>query len=773
MQPDANEPLMAGAMDDHRDVREHVLNQLRSDWLDRQAKELRTYLDHLPSLVSDHDFVLDLITTDMLCRERAGVAIDKDVYTKDFPHLTEAIERQWLVYRELIAIEDTPESDTESTSHSSELSSAASHETLIQSIQPSAANFGSSPTSLSTQLPNLPGYVIAAELGRGGMGVVYKAVQTQLKRTVAIKMLRQQNNAERESLERLRSEAASIARLKHPNIVQIYDCYEHQGLPVLILEYVEGQSLTDWCRDLRPISCVVRLMEVIARAVDYAHRQGIVHRDLKPANILLAHLTDRNAEGRLEEANSAIIDELDTSYWQPKIADFGLAKQFHAEDQQLTQTAAILGTAAYLSPEQAWGRSREVGPASDVHALGVILFELLTGQNPFQAESLIHTLDSVRFLKPRSMRDIDERIPAGLDSLCQRCLAKEVNERLASAGELADELSRVLSPDYTYQDAIPVNLPVATEFHGKRVWQSIAWVVGILALACGVLFAFSERPAGNGSPGTAQSTGGQTVASSSPLSENIHVKAEKTPRKTGTNRAFLVGVRAYQFPSGDVQLRYTEADVDEMSRVLNRHGFAREHIQLMTQWSQADNPKLAPSANNLRGQLKQFLDESIADDRVLIMLTGMGGETSEGAEYFYVPSDANLNDQHSLISLSEFLSLLKNCPAKQKLLLVDTCQTVSMRGLEFPQQALPPGVGVLLACSAREVSYEDDGLRHGVFSHFVMRALEGEADTNGDRAIQLSELLAYARSRVSKFVESTRPGGVQTQSSSAPYRPTP
>jgi serine/threonine protein kinase len=266
----------------------------------------------------------------------------------------------------------------------------------------------------------VPGYEILGELGRGGMGVVYKARQTGLNRVVALKMILAAQYASADQLARFRAEAEAVARLQHPNIVQVYDIREHRGQPFFSLEFVDGGSLANEL-DGTPwrASAAAELVEVLAHAVQAAHRRGIIHRDLKPANVLLT------ADGR------------------PKITDFGLAKQVD-EDSGRTKTGAIMGTPSYMAPEQAEGRAKNIGPAADVYALGAILYELLTGRPPFKAETPIDTIMQVVHDDPVPPRLLRPKLPVDLELICLKCLSKLPEERYASALNLAQDLRHFL-----------------------------------------------------------------------------------------------------------------------------------------------------------------------------------------------------------------------------------------------------------------------------------------------------------------------------------------
>jgi len=260
-----------------------------------------------------------------------------------------------------------------------------------------------------------PGYAIESELGRGGMGVVYKARQIGLNRTVALKMILSGAHATQRDMTRFLAEAEAVAAIKHPNVVQVYDIGNHAGRPYMALEYCDGGALTPWLKDRGklPPHEAAELLEQIARGVAAAHDQGIVHRDLKPGNILLAP--------------------------QPKVADFGLAKMSGSDD--LTRTGAVMGTPAYMAPEQAKGDTKFVGPTADVYALGAMLFECLTGCPPFQG-SVAEVLRKVAEDEPPTVRSLVPGTPRDLALICEKCLAKAPHERYATAGELADELKR-------------------------------------------------------------------------------------------------------------------------------------------------------------------------------------------------------------------------------------------------------------------------------------------------------------------------------------------
>jgi len=271
------------------------------------------------------------------------------------------------------------------------------------------------------------------------MGVVYKARDEKLKRVVALKMVLGDTSAGMPELTRFYAEAEVVARLHHPNIVQIYEINEHNGRPYQALEYVQGGTLrTVLDGKPQPPRAAAQLVEMLARGVHAAHLHGIVHRDLKPSNILLSQPL---SDGRGEEGGPSEVGNL---YGVPKITDFGLAKRLD-QDQGPTQSGEVLGTPVYMAPEQARARPEEVSPAVDTYALGAILYEMLTGLPPFQAEAITEVLNQVATEAPRPPRQLRQGLSRDLEAICLKCLAKNPRQRYASSQALADDLRRYLN----------------------------------------------------------------------------------------------------------------------------------------------------------------------------------------------------------------------------------------------------------------------------------------------------------------------------------------
>lgn len=282
-----------------------------------------------------------------------------------------------------------------------------------------ATRDGSAPDREAASCPPLalPGYEILDRLGEGGMGVVYKANQVGAKRLVAVKLLKPARLDSDSLQRRFRTEAEAVARLRHPGIVQIHEVGDYLGQPFFSLEFCPGGSLADQLRaaPLTPPAAAV-LLERLAEALAHAHQAGILHRDLKPSNVLLG------ADG------------------QPRIADFGLARKL--DEVGHTQTGELLGTPSYMAPEQADGLVQLIGPASDVYALGAILYECLTGRPPFRAATILATLELVRSQEPVAPRQLVPELPRDLETICLKCLAKDPQRRYLSAAQLGDDLRR-------------------------------------------------------------------------------------------------------------------------------------------------------------------------------------------------------------------------------------------------------------------------------------------------------------------------------------------
>ena len=305
-------------------------------------------------------------------------------------------------------------------------------------------------------MPTLPGYVLDAELGRGGMGVVYKATERNLRRPVALKMILAGAHASPRELDLFRTEAAVVAKLEHPHIIRIHAIGDHDGLPFLSLEFLSGGSLADkLANQPQPLRPSAQLLETLAAAVAFAHQRGIVHRDLKPGNILIA------------EDGTA------------KISDFGLAKRLD-DGRTGVSASGVVGTPNYMAPEQVSGKGT-LGPAVDIYALGAILYEMLCGHPPFRGETPFDTLLQVSHQEPVAPRQLRPNVDRDLETICLKCLDKSPANRYASALALADDLHRYLAGE-------PIRARPASTWTRAAKWARrrpgvAALLTGIVGLA--------------------------------------------------------------------------------------------------------------------------------------------------------------------------------------------------------------------------------------------------------------------------------------------------
>ena len=393
-----------------------------------------------------------------------------------------------------------------------ELQAAVTHSVLPQHPAAPLTRLGTlltrDPSALDAPAPTgeiaIPGYELLGELGRGGMGVVYQARQIKANRLVALKMILARAHAGVEQRLRFQIEAEAVARLQHPNIVQLHEVGEHAGLPFFSLEFCAGGSLAQRLKLGRPsFREAAALAATLARAVHYAHLRGVVHRDLKPANVMLAACGSAEGASIKSPAANTV----------PKITDFGLAKRIDT-DGELSRTGTVMGTPSYMAPEQAAGKVRDTGPATDVWSLGAILYELLTGRPPFLGETAHQTMQQVLTEDPVTPSRHNPRVPRDLETIALKCLRKDPASRYADATSLADDLIRFLAGE-------PVAArPVSTlESGAKWVKRNRGLSAGIAAAVLALLL------------GTAVSSWQAVVACSAAASETRQRQTAEDEKK--------------------------------------------------------------------------------------------------------------------------------------------------------------------------------------------------------------------------------------------------
>lgn len=422
-----------------------LLDQHRSLWESGQRPLIYALVQELPESIRD-DATLDLIYNEIVLRESIGETPTLEEYRLAYPQYEAELVAQFEVHK---AISDGLLIDTQTNS-----------------ITDSQALPAIDPKPDVTE--SIPGYELLREIGRGGFAIVYQAKNKQLRRDVAIKMFQPGRIPSGKELGRFRSEATAVARLNHPNIVQVFEIGQWAGVPFLVLEFVEGGTLARKLeRALLPAQQAAALIEKLALAIQHAHERGVIHRDLKPANILF------------------------DSKGEPKIADFGLAKLLESENNswEATRTGEPLGTPRYMAPEQASGNSAKIGKCTDIYALGVLLYECLTGQAPFVAASVVESLKKITQDEPTSPRKLQPTVPRDLATICLKCLEKQPIRRYGSAVELAEDLNRFQNGQSIQARPTPV-LEVLWKKIRRRPAEALLATTLVLALG-GMLTWFS------------------------------------------------------------------------------------------------------------------------------------------------------------------------------------------------------------------------------------------------------------------------------------------
>ncbi len=468
---------------------------------------------------------------------------------------------------------------------------------------------------------SIDGYEIDDVLGRGGMGVVYRAHDPKLKRAVALKMVLAGDHAGSSVLKRFEVEAEAAARLQHPNIVQVFALGSHGGSPYIAMELVEGSSLAGLIDD-EPLNAQIaaELCVAVARAVEYAHQNGVIHRDLKPANILIQQQPDRSSESAAitaaeptilvgAESTTDVAKRIDATQrlqsqsgpttkdslisrfgsvsgsgssanrhgagisngWLPKITDFGLARTI-GNDSGVTGTGEILGTPQYMSPEQARGDS-DIGPTSDVYSVGVILYRLLTGRTPFHGATPLETIRMVTEAAPVAPTALLPGLPADLSTICLKCLEKEQGRRYQSAAELADDLSRFLNHEPVL--ARPIS-------SARRAWlfyrRNKAMTLTVLLALCAIV-GLSSYYVGRLATANTKLTAtiGNLNQSNAALTETVNALAEKRAEAQTNAEEARANAQVAMTNADEAERRRNEAD-EARSRAEKSETEMRRHL---------------------------------------------------------------------------------------------------------------------------------------------------------------------------------------------------
>ena len=425
-------------------------------------------LSEFPELREHRDSVLELIYFEYVLSQESGCPISDDALHQRFPEFQADLQKILNVDRAFRNAPDTEHAYGKAIGHDLEDRSDNNAEPHLE-----FEGFGD--------------YELVGILGQGGMGVVYKARQRRLNRFVAVKTVDTLSSLNPVAVARFRSEAELVAKLQHPNIVQVYEIGSQLGVPYFSMELVDGGTLADAMSE-RPLlpTTAARIVETLARAVHYAHGQSIVHRDLKPANVLLAR-SDREESielpvdsNRAKTLNTEVLPR-----YEPKIVDFGLAKYLEGVLDR-TATQAVMGTPSYMAPELIDAKLGTVGPWCDIYSLGAILYDALVGRPPFSAATVIETIQQVRNSDVIPPLKLQSKIPRDLETICLKCLRKEPSKRYTSAKDLADDLQRFLAgqPIQARPTGIVEHTWKWTRRHPSLASLIAAVMVALVCIAC-------------------------------------------------------------------------------------------------------------------------------------------------------------------------------------------------------------------------------------------------------------------------------------------------
>jgi serine/threonine protein kinase/WD40 repeat protein len=471
------------------------------------------------------------------------------------------------------------------------------------------------PAPTEIRFPNIPGLVLDRLLGEGGMGIVYQAYDDRLRRTVAVKLLRRVSRS-RSLATRLRREAEAAARLSHPNVVQVYATGEFDELPFVVMGYVRGGTLDDRLQGQpQPPRASAHIVRLLAEAVEFAHQRGVIHRDIKPRNILLDCFAANVANASWEEIT-------------PKIADFGLAK-LQDDENGATHSGQMIGTPAYAAPEQLQSARRvlpdsqpktleglekmpeevSVGPTADIYSLGVLLYQMLTGRPPLQAEDLLRTIKLVLDVEPMPPKRLQPEVPVDLQTICLRCLAKDPRQRYASAGALADDLRRFLNGE-------PILATPPSPF--GRLWR---WALRNRLLAT--------------------------------------MEAVAAVLLTLLMASAVAGLLIYKAKSNQLQLTNgkLESAIDDQKKLVGQLENSVEQIAIAREMAERQ-AEMARAEEAAAQQQRERADRAAADSLLLAELAKVSAQRAANENYMSLIAAANLSLQYSeLRLLRDYLQL--------------------------------------------------------------------------------------------------------------------
>jgi tetratricopeptide (TPR) repeat protein len=549
-----------------------LLSDLRASWQRGQRPSVRELLQQHPALLSRPETAAELIYLEYILRQEHGENPDRDAYLREYAAFAAPLQ---------------------------ELFDAGY---LVDEVLPRGQGSDDQPRRIGD-------YEIMEKIGEGGMGVVYRARQVSLGRIVAIKMIRSGQAPGKTDLARFGNEARAGATLHHPHIVAVHEVGDHLGRPFFSMDFVNGRSLAELLRENPlPADRAAGYVRTIALAIQHAHEHGILHRDLKPSNVL--------------------VDEAD----QPRVTDFGLAKRLEG-DSELTLSGQVLGTPSYMPPEQANPKLGPITPASDVYALGAILYEALSARPPFKAENPLETLKQVLESEPVPLRLLNRMIPRDLETICLKCLQKQPNQRYASALELSQDLDRYLKHE-------PIRARPIGPVHRLARWcRRNPWVAGLAASVMLSLFI-----------GTAVSVYFAVTAAESATRASANAARASANLDKAQAALDFIGIRVGQIGLPDVpQTESLRMEIAEFVLEEQESMLAENPDEPLFQWA-------AAKANLIVGQVRQYVGQSQkaeeAFHRALELCEQLAARHPDNSDYQKGIVEARANLGNLLVSVN-------------------------------------------------------------------------------------------------------------------------